>query len=80
MSTIENIDRLTTIAEQLGYQVRYDYFGGTGGGTCEFGGKKILFMDLALTSAEQLERLETTLANDPLYATASPDAPSRRAA
>ena len=49
MSTIQKIDRLTTIAEQLGYQVRYDYFGGTGGGTCEFGGKKILFMDLALS-------------------------------
>ena len=69
MSTIQKIDRLTAIAEQLGYQVRYDYFGGTGGGTCEFAGKKILFMDLALTSAEQLERLEETLARDPLLST-----------
>ena len=48
MSTIQKIDRLTAIAEKLGYQVRYDYFGGTGGGTCEFGGKKILFMDCLL--------------------------------
>ena len=84
MSTIQKIDRLTTIAEQLGYQVRYDYFGGTGGGTCEFGGKKILFMDLALTSAEQFERLEETLAKDPLFSTNLTNTPSesqrRRAA
>ncbi len=73
MSTIEKIDRLTAIAEQLGYQVRYDYFGGTGGGTCEIGAKKILFMDLALTSAEQLERLEAALANDPLLSTTFAD-------
>jgi len=69
MNTIQKIDRLTAIAEKLGYQVRYDYFGGTGGGTCEFAGKKILFMDLALTSAEQLERLEETLAREPLLST-----------
>ena len=69
MSTIKKIDRLTAIAEQLGYQVRYDYFGGTGGGTCEFAGKKVLFMDLALTSVEQLERLQDTLAKDPLLST-----------
>lgn len=80
MSTIQKIDRLTAIAEQLGYQVRYDYFGGTGGGTCEFGGKKILFMDLALTSAEQLERLEEALGRDPLLSTAFSDNNAARGA
>ena len=35
MSTIEQIDQLVEIAQQLGYRVRYDYFGGTGGGVCE---------------------------------------------
>jgi len=71
MSTIEKIDRLIGIAEKLGYRVRYDYFGGTGGGACEFSGKKFLFMDLALTSVEQLDRLQKTLAEDPLLATVS---------
>ena len=69
MSTIQQFDQLVEIAEQLGYRVRYDYFGGTGGGVCEFSGNKWLFLDLALSSAEQLEQLQETLANEPLLAT-----------
>lgn len=69
MSTIQQFDHLVEIAEQLGYRIRYDYFGGTGGGVCEFSGNKWLFLDLALTSAEQLELLQKTLANEPLLAT-----------
>ena len=80
MSTIQKIDHLTAIAEQLGYQIRYDYFGGTGGGTCEFAGKKVLFMDLALTSAEQLERLQDTLVKDPLFSSALAENESARRA
>lgn len=71
MSTIEQIEQLTDIAQQLGYRIRYDYFGGTGGGVCEFSGNKWLFMDLALTSAEQLDQLQSALANEPLLATVS---------
>ncbi|MDG1874646.1 MAG: hypothetical protein P8J27_12095 [Mariniblastus sp.] len=66
MSTIEQIDQLVCLAEKLGYQVRYDYFGGTGGGVCEFSSKKFLFMDLALTSAEQLDRLQKAFAEEPM--------------
>ena len=73
MSTIEQIDQLVEIAQQLGYRVRYDYFGGTGGGVCEFSGNKWLFLDLALTSAEQLEQLLSALANEPLLSTVSID-------
>lgn len=69
MSTIQQIDQLVEIAQQLGYRIRYDYFGGTGGGVCEFSGNKWLFLDLALTSAEQLEHLQNTLANEPLLTT-----------
>ena len=69
MSTIQQFDHLVEIAQQLGYRIRYDYFGGTGGGVCEFSGNKWLFLDLALTSAEQLEQLQITLANEPLLAT-----------
>lgn len=37
MSTIEQIEQWVHAAEQLGYRIRYDYFGGTGGGlsTCK---------------------------------------------
>ncbi len=73
MSTIEQIDQLIEIAHQLGYRVRYDYFGGTGGGVCEFSGSKFLFMDLALTSTEQLEVLQKALANEPLLSTVNAD-------
>ena len=69
MSTIQQFDQLVDIAERLGYRIRYDYFGGTGGGVCEFSGNKWLFLDLALSSAEQLEQLQETLANEPLLAT-----------
>ena len=69
MSTIEQIDHLVNIAEQLGYRIRYDYFGGTGGGVCEYSGKKFLFLDLALTAVEQLEQLQIALANEPLLST-----------
>lgn len=73
MSTIEQIDQLVEVAQQLGYRVRYDYFGGTGGGVCEFSGNKWLFLDLALTSAEQLEQLLSALANEPLLSTVQID-------
>lgn len=67
MSTIEQVDRLIEIAEQLGYRIRYEYFGGTGGGVCEYSNHKWIFLDLGLTSIEQLELLEKTLNQDPSY-------------
>jgi hypothetical protein len=74
MNTIERIDQLTELAQQLGYRVRYDYFGGTGGGICQLSGAKHLFIDLALTSAEQLVLLRQSLAREPLLQTvASPE-------
>ena len=69
MSTIERIDQLIEIAQQLGYRVRYDYFGGTGGGVCEFSGSKWMFIDLASTCVEQLEQIRSALANEPLLGT-----------
>jgi hypothetical protein len=77
MSTIERIDQLIEIAQQLGYRIRHDYFGGTGGGKCEFGGQKWLFIDLAMTSVEQLDQLQEALADEPLLpAVAAPPAAS----
>lgn len=78
MSIIQQIDQLVDIAEQLGYRIRYDYFGGTGGGVCEFSGNKWLFLDLALSSAEQLDLLKITLANEPLLATVNVDKEIKR--
>ncbi|MEL7498942.1 MAG: hypothetical protein AAFN77_15145 [Planctomycetota bacterium] len=64
MSAIEQIEQLTRVAEGSGYRIRHEYFGGTGGGVCEFGGKKFLFLDLALSSLEQLALLQQVLVEE----------------
>jgi hypothetical protein len=57
-SVIEQLEVALEQARQAGYQVRFEYFGGTGGGICEFAGRKVLFVDLALSTTEQLERIQ----------------------
>lgn len=53
MHTVELLDQAVALAQSLGYAVRQDWLGG-GGGSCEVRGRKWLFVDLALTPAEQL--------------------------
>ena len=65
MSAVEQFDQLVEQAEKLGYRIRYDYFGGTGGGLCEFGGATWIFVDLALPPHEQLELMQESLSKDP---------------
>jgi len=67
--TLDQVEAWLETARQLGYRVRYDHFGGTGGGVCEFGGQKWVFMDVALSAIEQLEILEEAISQDPLYGT-----------
>ena len=57
MSSIEQLDQLVQTAREAGIVVRHEYFGGTGGGLCHVAGKSVLFIDLALSSADQLERV-----------------------
>ena len=64
---LEQVESWLETARQLGYRVRYDHFGGTGGGVCEFGGQKWIFMDVSLASCEQLSLLEESIPKDPLY-------------
>ena len=66
------------LAQSAGYKIRYDYFGGTGGGLCQFGGSQWLFIDLALSVTERLEHIRAQLGDDPLVDLASVE--SRRAA
>ncbi len=65
MNAVEEFEYLIGIAQESGYRVRYDYFGGTGGGVCRFGGTQWLFVDLALSVTERLENLKTQLSADP---------------
>ncbi len=65
MHTIELMEQAMSAAEALGYGLRQEYLGGVGGGGCEIAGKKWLFIDLALTSPEQLAQLLDALRADP---------------
>lgn len=69
MNHVHHLDEWLSIAQRLGYQIRYDYFGGTGGGVCQFNGKKWLFIDLALSPQDQLELVANALGNDALLDT-----------
>ena len=65
MHTVELLEEATRIAEELGYQLRHEWLGGTDGGACEFAGKKWIFVDLALNTVEQLDQLTDALSRDP---------------
>ena len=65
MHTIELLERAIEIAESLGYRIRHEWLGGTGGGACEFGGRKWIFVDLALNVSEQLEQVAAALRSEP---------------
>jgi hypothetical protein len=54
MHTVEAMDDAVAAARRLGFHIRFDYLGGSGGGDCEFGGQKWIFIDLALNPTEQL--------------------------
>lgn len=78
MHTVEVLDRALTVAESLGYRVRHEWLGGSGGGACEFGGRKWIFVDLALTVTEQLDQVLEALRSEPAIHTATMPAEIRR--
>ena len=68
LSTVEQMDVLIELANDMGYEVRHEVLGGAGGGRCEIGGRKILFVDLSLGTIEQLEACSKSLSADPQLA------------
>ena len=54
MNTIADLDQKLDAIRSLGYTVRYDWFGGAGGGACRIGDRKYLFLDLALGAIDHL--------------------------
>jgi hypothetical protein len=65
MRTVETLEQSLRVAQELGFRVRHEWLGGSGGGACEFGGRKWLFVDLALTVDEQLDQVCRALRSDP---------------
>jgi hypothetical protein len=56
MHTVELLEEAIKTAHSLGYSVRQDWLGGSGG-ACEIKGKRWLFVDLSLPPLEQLDQV-----------------------
>ena len=69
MHTVDLMEQALAAAERLGYSIRHEWLGGSGGGSCEFGGKKWIFVDLALNNVEQLDQVLGALKHNPGFAT-----------
>jgi len=78
MHTVELLEQALSVAEQLGYRVRHEWLGGTGGGACEFAGRKWIFVDLALNVVEQLEQVRDALMTDAAIYTLDLSPPMRK--
>ena len=57
MHTVDLLEEAIAAAGRLGYQVRQEWLGGNTGGACEVKGRKLLFLDLALGPADQLDQV-----------------------
>lgn len=64
MHTVELLHEALQLAETLGYGIRHEWLGGASGGVCEIGGKRWLFVDLALNPLEQLDQVTRALRQD----------------
>jgi hypothetical protein len=68
MHTVELLDHAIRLAEVLGYRIRQEWLGGSGGGACEFAGQRWIFIDLALSAVEQLDQVIQAVSDDPTVA------------
>ena len=65
MHTVELLDSALEVAVDLGFRIRHEWLGGEGGGDCEIKGQKWIFIDLALSPAEQLDVVLEALRREP---------------
>jgi hypothetical protein len=55
MHTVVLLAHALNLAERLGYVVRQEWLDGNGGGGCELRGRRLLFIDLAASPADQFD-------------------------
>ncbi len=68
MHTVELLEHAALAAKQLGFRIREEWLGGSGGGPCEIKGQKWLFVDLAQSPAEQFAQVAAALRREPAVA------------
>ena len=78
MHTVELLERLKDLADKAGYTIRHEWLGGSGGGKCEFAGRKWIFVDLSLSVVEQLDQVSAALKDDPAVIALRAPAPVQR--
>jgi hypothetical protein len=65
MHTVVLLAHALNLAGKLGYVIRQDWLDGNGGGGCELRGRKLLFIDLATSPADQFEMVLGVLRGEP---------------
>ena len=61
MNTVAELDKKLEQIRTLGYEVHFDWFGGTGGGACRLGNRYCLFLDLAMGPDDHLNVVDELL-------------------
>jgi len=79
MHTVDLLERAIALAERVGYRVRQEWLGGSGGGGCEIRGQKWLFIDLAVGPEEHLAAVLDALRGDPQVVALTPEPELRQA-
>ncbi len=55
--TVDLLEEALSLATHFGFEVRREWLSGRKGGACRLGQKHLLFVDLSLSAAEQLEQV-----------------------
>ncbi len=61
MNSVALLESKLEQVRDLGYEVHFDWFGGTGGGACQMGNRRCLFLDLAMGADEHLQLVNELL-------------------
>lgn len=61
MDVLDRIELCQQIIRQSGIEIRVEDLNGTESGVCELNGKKLLMLELSLSTTDQLEILEEVI-------------------
>jgi hypothetical protein len=65
MHTAELLQEALEAARKAGFEVRQDWLGGNGGGHCLVRGRKLVLLDIAQSTDEQLDIVAEALSSEP---------------